>query len=380
MNRRQYDKVRLFFSGFEEKFEQGRDYFERICWKASSGRREYEGDIIYDADAAVFKYSFAGNRTFDNMQEMFDVLADTLVQYDSAEVDYIERGRMTSVIMDGRGVRLEKKDIQPVQAEPTGLKNKSYHLDLAAAAPLLKQLGFLTDGGKIKNDMIRKYNQTDRFLDLIGDMFEAKDKMTIVDCACGKSYLSFILNYYLWEKLHIKADFTGIDIKPEVIESSAALAEKLGYRNMRFICQDLRTFDGVKPDTVISLHACDTATDMALGYAIRNGAENIICIPCCHKELLDQYRMPGYESLLKHGVFRTRMNDILTDALRCLKLESCGYKVSCVEYCSPLDTPKNLLIKARRTDSKNPSAEKEYRRLLSELHVRPSIEYYSQKN
>ncbi len=243
----------------------------------------------------------------------------------------------------------------------------------------MKRLGFMTADGKIKNDMIRKYNQTDRFLDLVGGMFDGMNDITVVDCACGKSYLSFILNYYLWEQRHVRAKFIGIDIKPNVIEESGKIAADLGYNNMTFICEDLRTYDAPRADTVISLHACDTATDMALGFAIRHDAKNIICVPCCHKELLDTYKKPDLDPIIKHGVFRTRLNDILTDGLRCLKLEACGYKVSCVEYCSPLDTPKNLLIKAKKVSDRDPKAEAEYRRLLSELNVRPSIEYYSLK-
>ena len=148
---------------------------------------------------------------------------------------------------------------------------------------------------------------------------------------------------------------------------------------MRFVCEDLRTYDAPRADAVISLHACDVATDMALGFAIRHNAKNIICVPCCHKELLDTYKTPDLDPIIKHGVFRARLNYILTDGLRCLKLEACGYKVSCVEYCSPLDTPKNLLIKAKKVSDGDLKAEAEYRRLLSELGVRPSIEYYSVK-
>lgn len=252
-------------------------------------------------------------------------------------------------------------------------------MNLGKATPLLKRLGFMTEEGKIKNDMIRKYNQTDRFIDLIEDLFDGQNNINIIDCACGKSYLSFILNYYLWEERHIKAFFTGIDIKQNVIDESNKIATDLGYRNMNFLCEDLRSYDGVSPDIVISLHACDTATDMALGFAVRNKAKSIICVPCCHKELLDQYELRTLEPMLRHGIFRNRLNDILTDGLRCLKLEACGYKVSCVEYCSPLDTPKNLLIKAVKISNRDEKAEMAYYQLLEYLHVRPSIEYYSVK-
>ena len=138
------------------------------------------------------------------------------------------------------------------------------------------------------------------------------------------------------------------------------MAKRLGYHNMTFICADLRTYQPPKNVTaVISLHACDIATDLALGTAIRAKAKYIACVPCCHKELLDQYTMPGLEPLTKFGVFKARFNDVLTDSMRALKLEAEGYKVSVVEYISPLDTPKTCSSAqrepARQTTARKPS-------------------------
>lgn len=377
MNSKQKSKIQLFLGGLAAKFENNRGFFVEMHWHTVSGKRQYDGKAFLRDGKLV--YSFAGTKEYDDIRALMADLCDNLLQYDSAVVEYIERGKGCRVIMDDKNVRLENFEIKEEIASVTGLKNKEYNIDLAKAAPLLKRLGFMTADGKIKNDMIRKYNQTDRFLDLVGGMFDNQNNITIVDCACGKSYLSFILNYYLWEERRVKAHFVGIDIKPNVIEESNKIAADLGYRNMDFVCEDLRYYDRENVDAVISLHACDVATDMALGFAIRHNAKNIICVPCCHKELLDTYKKPDLEPIIKHGIFRARLNDILTDGLRCLKLEACGYKVSCVEYCSPLDTPKNLLIKAQKVSDGDPKAEAEYRRLLSELGVRPSIEYYSVK-
>lgn len=377
MNARQKGKIDLFFGGLASKFESSREFFVGLTWKTVSGRKEYNGSAALRDGKLV--YSFAGTKEYDDMRTLLSDLCAVILQYDSAVVEYRERGHGCRVLIDDRNVKLENFEIKEEISATQGLKNKEYNIDLAKAAPLLKRLGFMTADGKIKNDMIRKYNQTDRFLDLVGGMFDGMNDITVVDCACGKSYLSFILNYYLWEQRHVRAKFIGVDIKPNVIEESNKLAADLGYNNMRFVCEDLRTYDAPCADAVISLHACDVATDMALGFAIRHNAKNIICVPCCHKELLDTYKKPDLDPIIKHGVFRARLNDILTDGLRCLKLEACGYKVSCVEYCSPLDTPKKLLIKAKKVSDGDPKAEAEYRRLLSELGVRPSIEYYSVK-
>ena len=231
------------------------------------------------------------------------------------------------------------------------------------AAALLREIGILTADGKLKNDMIRKYNQIDHYVELVAPMFEQddSDEIVLLDCACGKSYLSFVMNYYIHEVLHRRCRVIGVDIKEHVIDESRAMAQRLGYHNMTFICADLRTYQPPKNVTaVISLHACDIATDLALGTAIRAKAKYIACVPCCHKELLDQYTMPGLEPLTKFGVFKARFNDVLTDSMRALKLEAEGYKVSVVEYISPLDTPKNLLIRATRTGKVNHRAKAEY--------------------
>ena len=137
---------------------------------------------------------------------------------------------------------------------------------------------------------------------------------------------------------------------------------------MEFLTADLRTYQPPKQVTaVISLHACDIATDLALATAIRAQAKYIACVPCCHKELLDQYKLPELEPLTKFGVFKARFNDVLTDSMRALKLEAEGYKVSVVEYISPLDTPKNLLIRATYTGQENAKAKKEYERVRAAL-------------
>ena len=236
-------------------------------------------------------------------------------------------------------------------------------LTVSEAAALLREIGILTADGKLKNDMIRKYNQIDHYVELVAPMFEQddSDEIVLLDCACGKSYLSFVMNYYLHEVLHRRCRVIGVDIKEHVIDESRAMAKRLGYHNMSFQCADLRVYQPPKNVTaVISLHACDIATDLALATALRARAKYIACVPCCHKELLDQYTMPGLEPLTRHGVFKARFNDVLTDSMRALKLEAEGYKVSVVEYISPLDTPKNLLIRAVRTGRENRRAKADY--------------------
>lgn len=379
MNASQKRKAAMALSSLNSKFTENFDFFESIAITFVSGIKEYKASVTAEEQNNIH-YIFLEDRHFSKFSEAIESLTDDIMKYDSAVISYIERGCTTDIVINEKNIKIEKRKTNNLTTDTRMLRNKEYIINPSNASPLLKALGYMTEEGKIKNDMIRKYNQTERFIELTEDLFaDIKEKnINIVDCACGKSYLSFVLNHYLWEVRHIKAKFTGLDISEKVIEESRKTAEKLGYKNMEFIQTDLRLYDSeFKPDTVISLHACDVATDMALGYAIRNGANRIICIPCCHKELLDKYEKNDLNCIIKHGIFRARLNDILTDGIRVAKLEACGYDVSCIEYCSPLDTPKNLMIRAVKKSNSNKEAQRQYDELLKTLKVLPSIEIYS---
>lgn len=375
MNQKHKPKIELFFGGFSERYRTGSDYFAEVTFDFVSGRKTYSGKILRENDG--FEYRFSGKRNAADLAEALKFLLEDMLKYDSAIVRYKERGLTTELHADGRNVKIVKREeVNEVISTPP--QKGEYQIDLRKAAKLMTALGYCDKDGKLRNDMIRKYNQTNYILALISDLFEGKNNITIVDCACGKSYLSFVLNYYLWEEKRIRTHFVGIDISPKVIEASEKIARSLGYTNMEFICEDLRTYESdFHPDVVISLHACDTATDMALGYALRHHAESIVCVPCCHKELLKQYKIEEFEPITSHGVFRARLNDLITDGLRAMKLEAEGYDVRCVEFCSPIDTPKNLLISAKKISNENRAAKEKYYNLLSQWNVRPSVEYYS---
>jgi SAM-dependent methyltransferase len=244
-------------------------------------------------------------------------------------------------------------------------RSKNYILEAKPDILPLIDMGIFTKEGKVVASMYDKYKQINRYIEIIDDCIGSSDnkELNIIDFGCGKSYLTFIVYYYLTYIKGIKANIIGLDLKKDVIEKCNEAAKRYNYENLRF---ELRDINGYKApfdvDIVMTLHACDTATDMALGYAIRKRAKNIICVPCCHKELLDRYTNPAIDNLVTEGILKARFNSILTDSLRILKLRASGYEVSAIEYCSPLDTPKNLLIRARRVGNPDPRAEEEKRR------------------
>ena len=220
------------------------------------------------------------------------------------------------------------------------------------ARSMLEAIGVMANDGEIKGDKRRKFYQIDRFIELVVNMLVAwpeKEELVVLDCGCGKSYLSFALNYYLYEKLGKRCHFIGIDNNAQVIESSREVQRELNYRNMEFITADVQSYQPSKNvNMVLSLHACDTATDQAIALGLRCDAKYIIAVPCCQTSLTDEIDYGPFASLARHNVFKKKLADLLTDGLRTAALESHGYKVSVAEYVSPLDTPKNIMIRAEK--------------------------------
>ncbi len=370
MNKNNIAKIKLYLVGLNARLTQNLDYFMNIEMNFDNGKNKTIMNISYSDGKFVLKQ---GKKEQNIIQsEIGDIFINNIESCENATLIYRERGSSTHIICTTKNVTMKQFEEQDFSEDSTNplISKREYIINVNKAKSLLSAIGILTKEGKVKNDMIRKYNQIDHYVELVAPMFESHDdsEILLLDLACGKSYLSFVLNYYLRDVLKKRCKVIGVDISENVIEKSKKIAKELDYNNMEFICADLRTFSPPKNVTaVISLHACDIATDLALGTAINAGAKYIACVPCCHKELLDTYKIPELMPILKHGIFKARMNDLLTDGLRALKLEAKGYKVSVVEYISPLDTPKNLLIRAEKTSEINEEAAAQYENLTQSL-------------
>jgi SAM-dependent methyltransferase len=384
MNRQSVDKIKLFLMGISQRFEENKQYFIEVKTVFYSGLKEYKGVAKLKGDN--ISYNFMGADYDLDFQGLLQNITQSCLNYDRVEITYSERG--TSILIEGDNKNVKTKYIDAAKESPqsTGdihgataqILNRNYLVKVGQADNLLREIGILTKDGKVKNDMIRKYNQIDHFVELIEGLIKElpQDKeLTIVDCGCGKSYLSFVLNYYIKEVMKRDCYFIGLDYSQGVIDSSSKMAENLGYNNMEFKVTDIASYHSDKKvDIVISLHACDTATDQALALGINNRAQAIIAIPCCHREVLSQYNYSPLAPILKHGIFKARMADILTDGIRSLILEGQGYKTSVVEYISPLETPKNLMIRAIKSSDYNKKAQQEYLEIKEMLGINPSLE------
>lgn len=382
MNKQSTQKLSLFLTGLEQRISDNSDFFKKITAVYKSGTKEYSANIILENQK--LKINFNGRTEIIELSGLQARLSKFAESYDSVGLTYEERGVTIFIEADNKNVKMKTKEntseevIKP-HNETSHIGNRDYLIKVGMADELLKEIGILSQDGKIKNDMIRKYNQIDHYIelvqDLLKDLAQRYDSLTVLDCGCGKSYLTFVLNYYIKEVMKKSCHFIGLDYSNTVIEASKKTAAKLGYNNMDFKVTDIKSYQANRDiHLVLSLHACDTATDEAIALAVNNKAKAMVMVPCCHKELLNQYSFKPFEHILKYGILKARIADALTDGMRAMLLEAIGYKVSLVEYISPLETPKNLMLRAEKIQSVNKKILEEYCELKKQLNVNPMLE------
>lgn len=239
-------------------------------------------------------------------------------------------------------------------------RKKQYIIEEGTAVPFMIDLGVMTESGKIIRTRYDKYRQINRFLEFIEDILpELPTDRTvhIIDFGCGKSYLTFAMYYYLKVLKHYDIRITGLDLKQKVIEDCQALADRYGYDGLQFLCGDIADYNGTdEVDMVVTLHACDTATDYALYKAVKWHASVILSVPCCQHELNRKMQCETLSGAFQYGLIKERTAALMTDAMRGQLLEMKGYKTQLLEFIDMEHTPKKILIRGVKSKGLLPKA------------------------
>lgn len=325
-----------------------------------------KGSLVFQAEEQVGRQAFHRNMSKEETVSYITELLDG--SFRQAE---IVSGRGTGLILVSRKgkvtVKVKQKahsggaGDQPARIQSaSGLmshnRQKSYILKEGSPVPFLVDLGVMTKEGRIVNSRYDKYRQINRFLEFIEDILpnlNQEEETTIIDFGCGKSYLTFAMYHYLKVLKEYPVRIIGLDLKQDVINHCSRLAMQYGYEGLDFYHGDIASYEGVDHvDMVVTLHACDTATDFALKKAVDWGAKVILSVPCCQHELAKQISCDIQKPVLQYGLIKERMAALYTDAIRAQVLERCGYRTQILEFIDMEHTPKNILIRGIRQGRK----------------------------
>lgn len=331
---------------------------------------------------------FRGNQAFhqnlmkdEAYEYLQNAMSDTFRQMElasakgSAQILVSKNGKMTVKVKKNRPVKGQAK----IQAPSTLLdhnRKKKYVLEDGKPIPFLQDLGVMTADGRIVHSRYDKFRQINRFLEFVQDILPKLPKgreINIIDFGCGKSYLTFAMYYYLKELNGFDIRVIGLDLKQDVIDHCNQLARKYGFEKLVFYHGDIASYEGVdQVDMVVTLHACDTATDYALAKAVRWNASVILSVPCCQHELNRQMKNDMLEPVLQYGLLKERMAALYTDGIRAEILENHGYRTQILEFIDMEHTPKNVLIRAVK-EGKGKKNGKKLQEMMDFLHVENTL-------
>ena len=375
-----YEKIKIKI----ENSSQGTGYFAEMFTKTQVFHQHFSEQELND-----FLSKHAGV-TFKNCVKRTEAEEITIMAN--------KKGKITELVHPIQQAQESQGQVGESSLKILSPKKKNYLLQEGIPVPFLVMLGIMTPEGKVVSSKYDKFRQINRFLEFIDDVLPSVTEpvevphsdtkpLHIADFGCGKSYLTFAVHYFLTEIKHIPCEIEGLDLKEDVIKYCNDMAKKLNLKGLIFHTGNIADYSGEKsPDIVITLHACDTATDFALKYAVEKGAKAILSVPCCQHQINQQLQeqkgqvssIPEeFKPLLKWGIIREKFSSLVTDALRGEWLESQGYKVQMLEFIDMEHTPKNIMIRAvknkitkQKIQALQPAQEPE---LCSKLSLSPEI-------
>ena len=336
------------------------------------------GEYMYQAE---FHFEKKGTHQNTPYHEMIDYASQWICE-DFKQINILTEAEDIQILAaDPENPRITRRAYKKLRKAAVLDHNRKKHYIIEDGKPcdFLIKLGVMSPEGKVFQKHYSKFRQINRFLEFIEDILPELDKgreLTILDFGCGKSYLTFAMYYYLHELKEYDIRIIGLDLKKDVIRHCNELSEKYGYEKLRFLEGDIADYTGVnKVDMVVTLHACDTATDYALAKAVGWDAKVILSVPCCQHELNRQIKNEILEPILKYGLLKERMAALITDGLRAQYLEREGYEAQILEFIDMEHTPKNILIRAvkKRHAKEDNNIEASIKRCEAALRVSPTL-------
>lgn len=339
---------------------------------------ELKGQLYFQCHETIGTKEFHKNLTKEEVsayivEQMESKFRQLQLESDTctASVLVSKKGAMTikkKVNMAGKGRKL---------SDLAHNRKKRYILEEGKAPAFLRDLGVMTEDGKVVRTRYDKYRQINRFLEFIEDILPQlpRDReLVILDFGCGKSYLTFAMYYYFRELQNLDVRIIGLDLKEDVIQNCNALAERYGYEKLKFLQGDIASYEGASQvDMVVTLHACDTATDYALAKAVGWNAKVILSVPCCQHELNRTISNELLYPVMDYGILKERMAALMTDGIRAKLLEQVGYETQILEFIDMEHTPKNLLIRAVKKGCGSRQLPAELKECMDAYHVDPTL-------
>lgn len=373
--------------------------------KAKLRPMEQKGELLFQLESFTETQAFHKNLT---VEETKDELAKLLEEFRQVQVETVSEDITVLISKKGKAtIKRKRKKVQAKAADLSHNRKKKYILEEGIVVPFLQDLGVMTQDGKIVRTKMDKFRQINRFLEFVEDILPQLDKdreLTLLDFGCGKSYLTFAMYYYLHELKGYDIRIIGLDLKTDVILHCNELAKKYGYEKLTFLVGDIADYEGVdQVDMVVTLHACDTATDYALAKEVGWNAKVILSVPCCQHEVNKQLekqrnlhsgkmksktevmevsemlgdQLASMEEVLgpimDYGLLRERFAALATDGLRAKRLESEGYETQVLEFIDMEHTPKNILLRAVKKGSPAAKSRKEAEDCERFLKIQPTL-------
>lgn len=339
---------------------------------------EISGQVLFQAE-----YTFDKKVTHENLScQAASALALQLIKEDFKQINAFTLAEDIQILASKpEKARITTKPATKGMPSLEHNKTKNYIIADGVPCDFLIRLGVMEESGKVIQKHYSKFRQINRYLEIVEDVFPYLPTgrvLKIIDFGCGKAYLTFALYYYLRIRKNRDVQIIGLDLKKDVIRFCRKIAEDLHYDGLEFLMGDIADYRSDQADMVVTLRACDTATDYALINAVSWNTKVILSVPCCQHELFSQIENDLHQPMLKYGILKDRLTEYLTDGLRGLKLEAAGYEVAMIEFTSLEHTARNIMIKAIKTGSPGSAraakAQAEYEALRDFYQVEPTIE------